>query len=157
MNIAWQACRAQKLPGGGAPACLEEKKALDRAKAQLVYIEDKIVKTRKWGDVAERQASEYKGRASQLQMLIDSDLPKTIALMDRVITSLEAYVGYKHTGGMSDLGGDALAQPGSVAQPAPDAPAAEEKSAPAGAQASKSPDKTTESDAKDDESAHTEP
>lgn len=109
LNIAYQACRAQKLPGGGQPACLEEKKALDKAKTRMVYIEDKIQKTRKWGLAADRQAIEYKGRATQLVGVLDAELPNALALLDRVITSLEEYVGFHHPG--ASLARDQAASP----------------------------------------------
>jgi len=115
LNIAWQACRAQKLPGGGQPACLEEKKALDKARAHLAYCQEKYQKTKKWGAAAERQAIEYKGRSTQLMSVLDGDLPNSIALLDRVLTSLESYVKLQHQGGHRDT--DQTSSQASVAQP----------------------------------------
>jgi hypothetical protein len=120
-KIAYQTCKAQKLPGGGEPACLEEKKVLDRARAQLLYIEEKQAKTKKWGAVASRQALEYKGRSNQLQSVLDAQLPNALALLDRVLNSLEAYIGLQHTKmekRYEDMLPTAVAQPGDEADPA---------------------------------------
>ncbi len=118
LNIAYQACRAQKLPGGGQPACLEEKKQLDKAKARMVYIQDKIQKTKKWGLAADRQAIEYKGRATHMIGVLDGDVPNALALLDRVLVSLEQYVAFTHTGSTQAL--EASRESESMANSPPD-------------------------------------
>ena len=42
-------CRSQRLPGGGEPSCMEEKKILERAKRRHQFAEEKLIVTRKWG------------------------------------------------------------------------------------------------------------
>src|SRR5580704_11097339 len=47
-----QRCRAMPLPGGGQPACLEERKLLERAVKRQQYVEQKIEVVRKIGHMA---------------------------------------------------------------------------------------------------------
>ncbi len=84
-------CRSQKLPGGGEPSCMEEKKLLERAKRRQQFAEEKLLVTRKWGQTFNRDATQYTSQASQLGDLFDSDLPRALALLDRVLLTLEAY------------------------------------------------------------------
>jgi hypothetical protein len=91
-KIELERCRVSKLPGGGTPSCIEEKKALDRARQRRDYVADKIDAVRKWGGVLSHETAEYSGRAAQLNGLCDTEMPRALALLDRVLTSLESYV-----------------------------------------------------------------
>jgi hypothetical protein len=86
-------CRTQKLPGGGEPSCMEEKKALERAKRRHQFAEDKLTVTRKWGQTFSRDATQYTSQAAQLSDLFDADLPRALAMLDQALRSLEAYAG----------------------------------------------------------------
>jgi hypothetical protein len=90
-KIELERCRASKLPGGETPSCMEEKKSLERARQRWQYVQDKIAATRKWGYVAQREESEYSGRASQLSTLFDAEVPRALAMLERALASLEAY------------------------------------------------------------------
>ena len=90
-KIALTRCKMQKLPGGGEPACMEEKKALARAKYRLEFSQDKLVATKKWGHAFSREATQYTSQATQLGDLFDADLPRALAMLDRAILALQAY------------------------------------------------------------------
>jgi hypothetical protein len=94
-KIELERCRYSKLPGGESPSCIEERKALERARHRRDYAEQKIESIRKWGHALEHDAAEYAGRANQLGSMLDVDLVAAIALVDRVLSSLEAYAGLK--------------------------------------------------------------
>jgi hypothetical protein len=85
-------CRATPLPGGGTPACMEERKALERAQRRLAHCEEKVVRTRQWGHTLDHEASEYQGRKNQLDAALDGELHAAIVFLDRTIASLEAYL-----------------------------------------------------------------
>jgi hypothetical protein len=106
-------CRSQKLPGGGEPSCMEEKKMLERAKRRQQFAEEKLIVTRKWGQNFSRDALQYTSHASQLGDLFDSDLPRALSLLERVLRSLEAY---------ADLNSGVSSSP-SAARPAAPPPA----------------------------------
>jgi hypothetical protein len=91
-KIELERCRVSKLPGGGTPSCIEEKKALDRARQRRDYVADKIDAVRKWGGVLGHEIAEYSGRAAQLNGSCDTEMPRALALLERVLTTLESYV-----------------------------------------------------------------
>jgi hypothetical protein len=112
-------CRSMPLADGSAPSCMEEKKQLERARQRLAYVENKIPVVRKAGQAADREVTEYKGRASQLASLLDGEIPRAIALLDRVLTILESYVALNHPDVGAMFENAAGGQTSSVAQPAP--------------------------------------
>lgn len=103
--------RNSRLPGGEAPSCMEERKAVDRARARKQYAEDKLELTRKWGYTAQRESIEYAGRVNQLSGAFDAQLPAAIGLLERALNALEAYTAVSHEVG------SALADAPSAAAP----------------------------------------
>jgi hypothetical protein len=79
-------------PGERQPDCTQEIKALRRAQARLEYAEDKVEKCRRWEPMLQRAADEYQGPARQLADLLEGDLPKSMSLMERLLSALEEYV-----------------------------------------------------------------
>lgn len=111
-KIDLERCRNSRLPGGEAPSCMEERKVVDRARQRKQYAEDKFEATRKWGYIAQRESIEYSGRANQLTAMFDAQAPAAIALFERVLNSLEAYLAVSHGTGssaMTNAGGEAPA------------------------------------------------
>jgi hypothetical protein len=120
-------CRSQRLPGGGEPSCMEEKKILERARRRQQFAEEKLIVTRKWGQNFNRDATQYTSQASQLGDLFDSELPRALSLLDRVLLTLEAYAGLDS--GMSRSARPQTPAAGNAAasgQPAPAAASAAE-------------------------------
>jgi hypothetical protein len=71
---------------------MEERKMLERARTRHRRAEETAAAMRRYAMAAERDADEYSGRARQLADLLDADLPRAIATLDRVLDSLDAYV-----------------------------------------------------------------
>jgi hypothetical protein len=69
----------------------EEKKALRLAQRRLEEAEEKLEETRKWARLVEKASLEYQGFARQLENYLDTDLERGLALLGRMIESLEAY------------------------------------------------------------------
>lgn len=91
--------RARGMAMKGQPAvCTEQKKALDRAVAQLRHAEEKSKVTQRWGRIIEHDANEFQGRANQFTSLLEGDLPRAIALIDRAIAAVEAYLEVRSGG-----------------------------------------------------------
>ena len=82
-KIELERCRASKLPGGGTPSCMEEKKLLERARAKPGIRCRQNRRRTKWGATCRERSAGYKSRANQLAMLFDADLPQAIATLDR--------------------------------------------------------------------------
>ncbi|HEX4145339.1 MAG TPA: hypothetical protein VHY91_17670 [Pirellulales bacterium] len=136
-------CRSQKLPGGGEPSCMEEKKILERAKRRQQFAEEKLIVTRKWGQTFNRDATQYTSQASQLGDLFDSELPRALSLLDRVLLTLEAYVGLGS--GMSRSAPSQSSGSAVVAASGQPAPAAASAADPESAEADATQENSTES------------
>jgi hypothetical protein len=90
-------CLISTTATGDRPACSDQRLALAKAKARLAEAEEKIEKVRHWCQVIEQDISDYHGPAQQLASMLDHDLPKAMSLIERMINSLEEYVGVAPT------------------------------------------------------------
>jgi hypothetical protein len=79
-------------PGDRVPDCTQQIKALRLAQQRLEEAEQKVAACRRWGPVLERAVDEYRGPARQLSGLVEAELPKAGALLERLLVSLEAYI-----------------------------------------------------------------
>ncbi len=78
--------------GGRSPDCIEQEKALRRARRRLEEAEDKVNKVRHWTPIVEHTVTEYQGPSRQLAVLIEHDLPLALAILDRKSEALEDYL-----------------------------------------------------------------
>ena len=107
-RVGYETCKLRTV-AGRHPECIEEKIALQKAKARLEYCQQKIVTVRRWVIEAGRQSDDYRGRAGALQRLLEEDIPNVLARVSRMIDALEAYA---EVGSVS--GGEAAIQPRAV-------------------------------------------
>lgn len=143
-KIELERCRNSRLPGGEAPSCMEERKAVDRARQRKQYAEDNLEATRKWGYVAQRESIEYAGRANQLTGMFDAQFPAALALFERVLTSLEAYVAVSQDTG-SAVGGSVGVETAAVSRPLDELPESADALEPAHGSDGKAAKNTTSS------------
>jgi hypothetical protein len=80
-----------KSPMGGEQSCIEEEKALAVAKKRLEEAEEKADCVRKWTQKLEQERLLYKGQVQGIGRSLDVDVPNAVALLDRLLLSLEAY------------------------------------------------------------------
>lgn len=78
---------------GDPPRDSEEQALLKKALRRLEEAQDKIKKLAKWRGLVERAVTEYTGQAQQMTNYLEGDLPKAIALFERLIDRLEEYAG----------------------------------------------------------------
>jgi hypothetical protein len=83
--------RNSRLPDGEPPSCMEERKALARARARLEYAQQKVAAVRKWMALSDRAMTEYLGGANLFSTHLDGQLPLAVATLDRTLTALESY------------------------------------------------------------------
>ncbi len=79
------------LDGRDAPSCTEEKHAVQRARRRLRYAEQQLARTRELGPMVQHQAEEYRGVLAKLALLIEADVPRALAQLDRMTCALEKY------------------------------------------------------------------
>ena len=142
-----QHCRTFKKVGNNEPSCIEEKKALEKAKKKLARAEEKAEAVRRWAPVVRQQFQETGVRMTRFREVIDVDCPKAVARLERMLVSLDHYV---HTSApRSAAGGAADNATASVARPVDEpssavAPAADHRTA--GGQAPPAPPASREGD-----------
>lgn len=84
-------CRAFKKVGNNQPSCIEEKKALEKAKQRLARAEQKAEAVRRWTPVVQQQYREACVRLVRFREVIDVDCPKAMAQLERMLKALDAY------------------------------------------------------------------
>ena len=110
-----QHCRTFKKVGNNEPSCIEEKKALEKAKKKLARAEEKAEAVRRWAPVVRQQFQETGVRMTRFREVIDVDCPKAVARLERMLVSLDHYV---HTSApRSAAGGATDNTTASVARP----------------------------------------
>lgn len=89
-RVAYETCRLRTV-GGRHADCIEEKKALERAKVRMEYVRQKQLAVRKWMVQAGKEANEYRSRTSTFQRTLENELPLMIGQLGRMIDAIEAY------------------------------------------------------------------
>ena len=84
-------CRTFKKVGDNTPACVEEKKALEKAKQKLARAEAKAEAVRRWTPVVQQQFRETCVRLVRFRDVTDVDCPKAMAQLERMLKALDAY------------------------------------------------------------------
>ena len=72
-------------------SCYEEKKAVEAAKRRMRLCEEKVRVSRHWAQVINHETRDFLGDLSQLQHYLESDLPKAVALLEKMLLALERY------------------------------------------------------------------
>ncbi len=83
--------RMRKEAYGHKPSLVEEKKALADAKRRLAYCQEKVEIVKQTGIDLRQETDEFVGRMSQLQRLVETDIPRMVGLLERMILALERY------------------------------------------------------------------
>jgi hypothetical protein len=122
-------CRTFKKVGDNTPSCIEEKKALDKARQRLARAEQKAEAVRRWTPVVQQQFREACVRLVRFREVIDVDCPRAMAQLERMLKALDAYrqvTGPTDGSGTGDAGGSAgpsmTRQVEEAAAPAPPSP-----------------------------------
>ena len=89
-RVAYETCRLRTVAGRRSE-CIEEKKALERAKIRMEYVREKQMIVRKWMVQAGKEANEYRARTSTFQRTLENDVPLMIAQLGRMIDAIEGY------------------------------------------------------------------
>ena len=118
-------CRTFKKVGDNQPSCIEEKKALEKAKKRLEHAERKAEAVRRWTPVVQQQFRETCVRLVRFREVIDVDCPRAVARLERMLKALDAYRQAAAPAGQAAAGSAAAASVVRQVEPdaAPNAPA----------------------------------
>ncbi|MBN2580973.1 MAG: hypothetical protein JXB10_18470 [Pirellulales bacterium] len=89
--------------------CVEEQKALARAKQRLETARRKAEAVKHWIVAIDRAVNEYRAIRSHLVNWLDADFPRAVAVLNRMITALETYIRLEAPTDEHDLIARALA------------------------------------------------
>ena len=76
---------------GHRKSCIEEKQAHRHAKMRLQHCQEQVERVKRWGIKLRHDVDEFRGRLAGLRRMLDSDIPKALALLDKTASVLEAY------------------------------------------------------------------
>ncbi len=83
-------CRMRRV-GDFRPTCFEEQKDVEQAKRNLEFAQKQIPTVKRWSIAAQHEANEFHGRASQMIMILEREIPRLLALLRFAVDRLEAY------------------------------------------------------------------
>ena len=89
-RTALETCRLRQV-ADNRPACLEEIAAHRTAQRRVREAEEKVEVVRRWAQQVREQTDEYRGRIMQLRLCLERDVPRTLALIDRTVATLDSY------------------------------------------------------------------
>lgn len=69
----------------------QEKEALEQAIARQRHCEHQLRQLRHWRHVMRKQTEDYQTRRARLVQYLDTDIPKAIATLERILQVLEKY------------------------------------------------------------------
>jgi hypothetical protein len=100
--------RCQSLAmDGERKTCHEEQVALDTAKRRLRKAEEQLEAVRHWRNKIQHEVAEYQARVGQLGGWLESEHPKSVAVLERMHTALAAYVAMQAPTGEASTSGTA--------------------------------------------------
>ncbi len=81
----------QRMMDGQGPACIEEKSALRKAKAQLQFAQEQVHVVRRWAVKLQSESDDYRSRLGHLDGFLKRDLPRMIAKIQKMGEALDRY------------------------------------------------------------------
>jgi len=108
---AREAVRAKKMfkdPSGKPYSSIEEEKALSRCLVAVEEAQRKLLAIRKAIPKLEDEAQLYRGGVTRLWGDTSDDIPKAVALLDRLATRLEEYIQMQAPVSAGDVGGSGV-------------------------------------------------
>ena len=98
-RIQLQQARTVRRIGDHEPACPDEKKALSRAQRRLETAQQKVEAVRRCARAIDEAVNDYRGARTPLAAWLESEAPKAIAVLRRMMDQLETYVAMQAPSG----------------------------------------------------------
>ncbi|MDY0168714.1 MAG: hypothetical protein RBS80_19350 [Thermoguttaceae bacterium] len=92
-KINLQRCQTLRRVDDYRPACVEEKRDLERARRRQELCRRQVEVVSQWSRKVDRAVNEYQGGVSQLARWLETDVDRAVAVLERLRRTLEAYVG----------------------------------------------------------------
>jgi hypothetical protein len=108
VNVAKAALHRKRITAtfGHVVSDTDEIVLLRKAKARLEEAEAKLKLVKQWYLLIEQEVNEYRGPSQTLGNLLDADVPRALASLDRALNTLESYLQTATPTAESTLGVD---------------------------------------------------
>ncbi len=73
------------------PACRDQREELKMTKIRRDFCRAQTERVRHWRRTLKHEIFEYEGRIGQLKRILEQDIPKAVATLDKILLQLEAY------------------------------------------------------------------
>lgn len=91
-KINLERCLTFKRIGDHRPSCIEEKRAVERAKRRQQLCREKNEAVHRWSLAISRAVFEYKAGVGELGQWLETDAARSVGLLKRIARTLEEYV-----------------------------------------------------------------
>ena len=100
---------------------VDQVKAVNKARRRVEEAQEKHRLCRQWARKLEKEQSDFRGQVSALKRVLEMDMPRAIAELDRMALALEDYTNIATLSGRTKVPpGKAKAAPGEDRSPAPE-------------------------------------
>ena len=114
-RLQLEQARVMRRVAGREPSCIDEKRALERAKRRLETARQKVEAVEHWIYAVDRAVDEFRRSRAQFVTWLDTDLARAVAALNRMSESLDTYVSREAPAGPAPAAvgaADSAAAPG---------------------------------------------
>lgn len=90
-RVQLEIAKMRKETADFRPSLIEEKQAVRDAKDWLAHCQEKVRLVKAAIVRVRHEADEFQGRLSQIERLVETDLPRLLGLLEAMLRALEAY------------------------------------------------------------------
>ncbi|MCE5268623.1 MAG: hypothetical protein LLG00_12125 [Planctomycetaceae bacterium] len=94
-RLKLQQARTVRRIGNQEPACLDEQRAVDRAKHRVDVAQEKVEAVRHWTGKIDRAVDDFLRARSQFSAWLEVELPRGVAALNEMSESLVSYISMK--------------------------------------------------------------
>ena len=87
------------------------------AKRRLSFCEDQVKVVKRWILAVRQELNEFEGQAAKMTSILDSDIPRAVTTLERMLRALDKYAGGNLIDGV-DVGARSVSSGQSTSQPA---------------------------------------
>lgn len=91
-RLQLQQAKMSRRMVGREPSCVDEQRALDRAKRRFETAEEKVKAVKHWEYVIDRAVDEFQRSRIHFASWLDTDIVQAVAVLNRMSESLESYI-----------------------------------------------------------------
>ena len=91
-RLQLQQARVSRRIGDHEPACVDEKRAVARAKRRLETAYQKVDEVRRWTVLIDRAVDDFQRSRTQFASWLDTDLQRAVAALNQMSESLVSYI-----------------------------------------------------------------